>query len=83
MANEADISLETTRTSLESTPLDTSLDTFAEPAAWDTALDASAAIIDPHFFQVAINFMQDGGTFIVYYFGVFSVGPSMSIRAIC
>lgn len=81
MANEADISLETSNATLESSaPLETSLDTFADPEALDTALNAGAAVSDPNFFQVAINFMQDGGSFMYIILVFFILGLAIVLE---
>lgn len=62
MANEAENTLETTETT-ETTTLESSLDTMADPNALETALEG-APVPEPGFFEIAINFMQDGGTFM-------------------
>ena len=68
MANEANNALETTSlvetTSTDNGALTTSLDTMADPGALDAALAASQSPGELNFFQIAINFMHDGGTFM-------------------
>jgi biopolymer transport protein ExbB/TolQ len=65
MANEAENTLDTSLETTESTDtLDTSLDTIADPAALDAALESAPAASELGPLEVAINFMQDGGTFM-------------------
>jgi len=79
MANEADTSLETTALETStSTPLESSLDTVADPAALETALDAGETVSELGFIDIAINFMLDGGSFMfIILFFLFFGGTAM------
>ncbi len=72
MANEAgtlETSLETTETTLDS-----SLETVADPAALDTALNATQSAGDLNPLQIAVNFIQDGGGFMYIILIVLVIG---------
>jgi len=67
MANEANSSLDTTGTldtdSTSNNAADSSALEVIDPSVVDAAIDAST-VSDPTFFETAVNFMQDGGTFM-------------------
>lgn len=73
MANEAENTLETTE-STQTTTLESSLDTMADPHALDTALESAPVPSGPDLFEVAINFMQDGGTFMYFILLILVIG---------